>query len=84
MKIFELVNLASDTSSDILSVSLPTGNPSFAWKQPELFGQQMRTHLNYQRLAFSFDRCMRNGGFAMSVLSNRADFYIKKFQDCIF
>ena len=27
-------------------------NPSFAWKQPELFGQQMQTHSNYQRLSF--------------------------------
>ena len=27
-------------------------NLSLAWKQPELFGQQMQTDLNYQRLPF--------------------------------
>ena len=35
-------------------------NPTFAWKQPELFGQQMRTHLNtngwpFPRIGFAAD-----------------------------
>ena len=45
-------------------------NPSFAWKQPELFGQQMRTHFDYQRLAFSSDRMEEKAAGAGGAASN--------------